>query len=204
MALSCTCPTHGSEKYDQIDVTQWEAEAELILQAEQELVELRWNMTKARSAAELQVEALMKEVEALKKSEPELAEEIAAAVEQVQSMKEAEKADAEREALEAERAAAAETAEERQAEVKAFLKKYDFVSVSKAKRSWFFSSYALHKAVKLHDVRMVELLLLEGAQKDQKESGLFSKKTAVQLAKTGKYADATVLRLLEHDSKASK
>lgn len=145
----------------------------------------------------------MREVEALKKSEPELAQEIAEAVEEAQTLQAAEKAEAsavEKAAQEADKAV-----EERHAEVAAFLKKHGFRSINEAKRSFLSSSYALHRAVKLGDARMVELLLLDGALKEQKESGLLSSgKTAMQLAKNGKYANPAVLRVLSDMENRSK
>lgn len=194
--LGCSCETNHATRYDEVSTAECQAEAEMIFKAEQELVELRWNMQKARSTAEQQVEALMREVEALKKSEPELAQEIAEAVEEAQTLQAAEKAEA---------SAVEKAAQERHAEVAAFLKKHGFRSINEAKRSFLSSSYALHRAVKLGDARMVELLLLDGALKEQKESGLLSSgKTAMQLAKNGKYANPAVLRVLSDMENRSK
>eukprot|EP00913_Durusdinium_trenchii_P032163 g30117.t1 len=136
-----------------------EAEAEMILKAEQELVELRWSLQRARSEAEQQVDDLMKEVktnqEALAKTEPELAKEIKETAEKIKEVK-AEKAAEEAAAKEHEAAVAAGRAkeeEERQVAVADFLKKYGFKSVNSPKRSLLWSSYALHKAAKQGDAR---------------------------------------------------
>jgi len=180
-----------------------EAEAEMILKAEQELVELRWSLQRARSEAEQQVDDLMKEVktnqEALAKTEPELAKEIKETAEKIKEVK-AEKAAEEAAAKEHEAAVAAGRAkeeEERQVAVADFLKKYGFKSVNSPKRSLLWSSYALHKAAKQGDARMVEFLLLEGAVKDQKDS---SGKTPAQIAKAGKHT--AVLRVLDDGSRS--
>eukprot|EP00435_Cladocopium_sp_Y103_P070070 s89_g34.t1 len=150
--LGCGCETNHATRYDEVDAAECQAEAEMIFKAEQELVELRWSMQKARSTAEQQVEALMREVEALKKSEPELAQEITQAVEEAQTLQAAEKAEAsaaEKAAQEKEagdKAVEDICAWERHAEVAAFLKKHGFRSINEAKRSFLSSSYALHRA----------------------------------------------------------
>jgi len=69
--------------------------------------------------------------------------------------------------------------EEREKEVTAFLKQHGFASVNGVKKSFMSSTYALHKAAELGDVKIVAMLLKSGANADQKNS---SGKTAAQVA----------------------
>merc|ERR1711941_23541 len=68
----------------------------------------------------------------------------------------------------------------RKASVDAFLTKYAFSGVSAPKKTWMKTSYAIHKAAKLGDDQLVQMLLEEGALKNQKNS---RGETAAQIAK---------------------
>eukprot|EP00440_Ansanella_granifera_P075376 gb/GFBE01081800.1/.p1 GENE.gb/GFBE01081800.1/~~gb/GFBE01081800.1/.p1 ORF type:complete len:226 (+),score=87.42 gb/GFBE01081800.1/:1-678(+) len=68
---------------------------------------------------------------------------------------------------------------QRKQEVSAYLQKQGFADVNSSKRSWFSSTYPLHKAAEAADDKLVALLLEEGANASQKNS---SGRTAAQVA----------------------
>lgn len=119
-------------------------------------------------------------------AEQRLQEEAQQRQEQMQRMQEARAALAaqdrqEEEARRAEAAQEARRAEEcaRSAALAAFLREHGFSSAKAPRRKLLRTSYAVHKAAKLGDGRMVEILLQEGADPMLKD---WRGKTAMQLA----------------------
>ncbi|CAJ1445815.1 unnamed protein product [Effrenium voratum] len=172
-----------------------EEEADLLLEAERQLVQLRWTLQRARSATEQEVQKVLdqasKTCASVSRAQPELAEEIVHAITAVKANSETVKVEAD--APTAKQVVASvdpAEAQTRRDAVAAFLKKHGFSAVSRGKRSLLSTTYPLHKAVKLGDARMVGFLLLEGAVKDQKDS---SGRTPAQLAK----GNETVLAALQ-------
>jgi len=70
-------------------------------------------------------------------------------------------------------------AQERKTTVAAFFKRFGFTGVNNPKKSLMSSTYPLHKAAEIADAKLVATLLLEGANRVQKNS---SGKTATQVA----------------------
>lgn len=96
----------------------------------------------------------------------------------------------------------AQVAERRRA-LKQFLNKNGFAGVNEATRvRLFWTSYPLHVAVEKNNLRMVEMLLAEGADASQKNS---SGLTAAQVAqrKNRKGKNATMLQLLQSAGKGA-
>eukprot|EP00440_Ansanella_granifera_P041278 gb/GFBE01044764.1/.p1 GENE.gb/GFBE01044764.1/~~gb/GFBE01044764.1/.p1 ORF type:complete len:221 (+),score=85.82 gb/GFBE01044764.1/:1-663(+) len=89
--------------------------------------------------------------------------------------------------------------EERERDVAAFLKQHGFAGVDTAKKSFLSSTYALHKAAELGDVKIVAMLMKSGADVSKKNS---SGKTAAQVAakKDKKGSHAAVLSVLSVSS----
>ena len=85
--------------------------------------------------------------------------------------------------------------EERKAVVAAFLKEHGFTSVTAPRKKLLKNSYALHKAAKLGDAQLCEMLLQQGADPAQKDS---RGKTPgqVALAENSKNSHAMVVQLL--------
>merc|ERR1712060_593660 len=86
---------------------------------------------------------------------------------------------------------------ERRRQLKQFLKKNGFAGVNDSKRVvLLWKSYPLHAAVEKNNLRVVEMLLAEGANPTQTNS---SGRTATQIAqrKNKKGSHATMLQVLE-------
>jgi len=96
----------------------------------------------------------------------------------------------------------AQVAERRRA-LKQFLNKNGFAGVNEARRArLFWTSYPLHVAVEKNNLRVVEMLLAEGADASQKNS---SGLTAAQVAqrKNRKGKNTTMLQLLQSAGKGA-
>ncbi|CAE7191348.1 iga [Symbiodinium natans] len=153
--------------------------------------------SKAREAAEKQ-EALRqqqeKEAEERRRKEEEEAQR--ARLEAERREKEA------KEAAETEAAAAAQAEKKRQEElalhkneVMAWLKKQGFSGINTVKKSFFSSTYPLHKAAEVGNAKMVKLLLEQGANPALKNSAGKTAQEVVMLKKKGE-SHKEVLSLL--------
>ncbi len=151
----------------------------------------------ARRRAALEAEAAAQRKREQEEAERKRSEEAARRAEEARQL-ELQRQREEAERLEAARKAEAERLakeRERKAHVAAFLKQNGFSGVAAPKKSLFKTTYPIHVAAELGDERMVELLLLEGADATQKNS---AGKTAAQLAqkKDKKGSHAPVVRAL--------
>mmetsp|Transcript_62157 Transcript_62157/g.116282 ORF Transcript_62157/g.116282 Transcript_62157/m.116282 type:complete len:209 (+) Transcript_62157:76-702(+) len=180
----------GEEVVD-AEMQRINAEAERILEAERQEVESIWQLRRAKSPTEAQVEMLS----TMEDTEAGQGVQLSQAVPEPIQEEPEQEAKAEAKVGEAQASEAAEKPsgeEERQKAVAAFLKKHGFKDVKSVKKSLLSgSTYVLHKACKLGDARMVEYLLEEGASKDQKDS---HGRTPADIAKASK--NSAVLQAL--------
>jgi len=166
---------------------QQEAELELQRQKEREEAERRRQEAEAKAIREgAEAEARRMQAEQERRAEE------ARRAEELRRAEEARR----REAEEAARAEAERVAEEkRKAAVAAFLKEYGFTGVNAPRKKLMKTNYALHKAAKLGDTQLVEMLILEGADTKQKDS---RGKTPAQVAtaKNSKGSHLSVISML--------
>lgn len=205
----CTpgCPATDTVKVDLTAQQLQDAEADTLISAERHRVEEteaaeqeREEKAALQHAAKEAAEGRRREEErkeAAKKAEEErLAQEAAEAAEKAEE-EAATKAAAEAAAADAARKAEEERQAEQQskAATDAFLKEWGFAGPQAPRRKLLKTSYAIHKAAKLGNARVVEQLIKEGADTRQKDS---RGKTAAQVAQrhNGKGSHAAVLALL--------
>jgi len=199
-ACEPTDPTTDTVKVDiaaQVDADRQAAEeaqrrqqeAELELQRKRAEQEARCQKEAEEKAARERAEAEARRVLAERERQAEEAR-------RAQELKRAEEA-RRREAEEAARRTEEERVaqEKRKAAVAAFLKEYGFTGVNAPRKKLMKTNYALHKAAKLGDTQLVEMLILEGADTKQKDS---RGKTPAQVAtaKNAKGSHIVVIGLL--------
>ena len=188
--FSCTAcnppnPTANTVKVNMEDIAKRDADADAKIKEEKRIKE----ELAAKEAARLVAEKEAKELEERRKAEE----------------KESQRQQEERERKAKEDDEAASAAEEKKRaeqeavqlknEVMAWLKKQGFTAVNAPKKSFFSSTYALHKAAEAGNVKMVGGLLEQGANPALKNS---SGKTAQEVVMQKKKADShqEVLALL--------
>mmetsp|Transcript_14117 Transcript_14117/g.33643 ORF Transcript_14117/g.33643 Transcript_14117/m.33643 type:complete len:200 (+) Transcript_14117:83-682(+) len=189
--FSCTSacnppnPTANTVKVSMEDIAKRDADADAKIKEEKRIKE----ELAAKEAARLVAEKEAKELEERRKAEE----------------KESQRQQEERERKAKEDDEAASAAEEKKRaeqeavqlknEVMAWLKKQGFTAVNAPKKSFFSSTYALHKAAEAGNVKMVGGLLEQGANPALKNS---SGKTAKEVVMQKKKADShkEVLALL--------
>jgi len=186
-ACEPTDPTTDTVKVDiaaQVDADRQAAEE---AQRRQQEAELELQRKRAEEEARRQKEA--QEKAARERAEAEARRVQAERERQARQAEEARRAEERRE--EEERVAQ----EKRKAAVAAFMKEYGFTGVNAPRKKMMKTNYALHKAAKLGDAQLVEMLILEGADTKQKDS---RGKTPAQVAtaKNAKGSHIVVIGLL--------
>jgi len=167
-------PEAVSRQQKEIEAKRQEAERKKVEEAMRLKAEQEAEMLRQRQAAEER--RLREEREAQERARLEQLEQERIERERLEQ----EKRDDERRIAEAKRAESERLErEEREKDVAAFLKQHGFSSVTSVKKSFMSSTYPIHKAAELGDVKIVAMLLKSGANPDQKNS---SGKTAAQHA----------------------
>mmetsp|Transcript_14118 Transcript_14118/g.33646 ORF Transcript_14118/g.33646 Transcript_14118/m.33646 type:complete len:202 (+) Transcript_14118:83-688(+) len=191
--FSCTSacnppnPTANTVKVSMEDIAKRDAEA-----ADAKIKEEEKRINEelaAKEAARVVAEREAKEQEERRKAEEEESKR------QQEELERKAKEEAEAAAAEAEKKRADQDSAQLKNEVMAWLKKQGFTAVNAPKKSFFSSTYALHKAAEAGNVKMVGGLLEQGANPALKNS---SGKTAKEVVMQKKKADShkEVLALL--------